>query len=450
MDLIKHIVIEIRPRLCSCSVVIITNSRLSEKSINISIRPNYIIINQSDDQFSKKKIEAKKQKNLRRDSSSSYESYSDSEDEKYLQSQFVNVSSYCKLIPNSLSSLKVEHNFMSFRILTEPAGPNSSGTIYNEVLTDVNNIIVNENKKNFCAHEKLPILLKESVSVKMQCSNCSSDLFVANDTTGLSFNRILELPSDNMDMSDWFCHNHDHEKDDKNTDEKKSSLVPSQTDIFYGLGYFLVNFCNVKQRLVEFNKKRDLINCERCFSCIGSKNQKAACFKFWDSCVKFVEDGESHKCFHFFHKVTQNELKNVALENFLHIIKYAIKTSIIDTVASTCKIIFECQVTDDVKKSMLIWIMDKNLHILKSNLSCESETNKNEIKLDYIFTSKLLYKSEEGSDVLRNWLNDPCVQTFEISKDMFLEGNKHLNEMSNYIPVSFRKSNDFSVSYLRI
>lgn len=443
MDLVKHIIVEIRPRLCSCSVVIVTNTRLSEKSLNVSVRPNHIIINQSDDQFTKKKSEAKKRKILRRDSSSSYESYSDSEDEKYSQSRFVNVSSYCKLIPNSLSSLKVENNFMSFRILTEPAGAEASGTIYNEVLSNVNYKIVHDNKKNYCLHEKLPILLAESASVKLQCSNCSSDVF---DASG-SFNRILELPSDNMDMSDWFCHNHGHcEKND----EPRNSLVPSRSDVFYGLGYFLVNFCNVKQRLVEFNKNRDLVNCERCFSCIGSKSQKATCYRFWDSCVRFVDDSASHESFHFFHKVTQTEPKNVALENFLHIIKYAIKTSIIDTVASTCKIILECKISDAVTKSMLVWIMDKNLHVLKSDLDCELETNKNEIKLDYIFTSKLLYKYDESSDVLKNWLNDPCVQTFEISKDMLHEGNKHLNEMSNYIPVSFRKSNEFFVSYLKI
>ncbi|XP_077299893.1 uncharacterized protein LOC143920802 [Arctopsyche grandis] len=455
MDVIQNVVIEMRPRLCSCNVVIITNPGFAEKyHLKVSVRPNYIIVNYTDYQTTKKKSLPKRRRSMRTDSSSSYESYSDSEEESYSYSKFINITSHCKLIPSSLSSLKIEDNFISFRILTEPIGPNSSGTFFNEVFNDsTSNVPVDDGDRNFCLVEKLSIFLKKSVKVKLQCSNCSNDMFKIKNNecddaaAALSFNRILELPSDNLDMSEWFCHKHDH------GNESGETLAPSETDVYYGLYYFLVNAFNIKQSLVDFNKKRNIVHCERCFSWLGVKLHDSTCFQFWDSCVKFVEnidsENKSTRVFRFFHRVAQPETANVALSNFICLIKYAIKNTVIDSMTSTCKIMFECKMTSDSIKCILVWIMDRNLDILKTKSYVEGD-NQNEIKLDRVLTSKLLYKIDDNSEMVKNWSNDSLVQSFDISKDMFLEGSKHLSEMSCYIPHSFRNTNDFFVSYLKI
>ncbi|GBP26835.1 m7GpppX diphosphatase [Eumeta japonica] len=86
----------------------------------------------------------------RRSSASSVESLSDCfSDEECAEVEVISIDEFCQLIPNSMSGLKINKNNISFRILTEPK---TEGTI--------------------------------------------------------KFDRILELPSENIDMSDWFCHNH--------------------------------------------------------------------------------------------------------------------------------------------------------------------------------------------------------------------------------------------------
>lgn len=422
--LIKDIFMELRSRLRSCNVYITTTVDFKKNcNLKISIQSTGIVLNyylnDSYDVFLK----------TRRDSLSSIESLSDcySEEESDV-TEIIPIDEFCRIIPNSMSGLKIDRNNISFRILTEPK---NGGNFYNELLTpNVNAINNNKNVNN------AKIDIKIGDYVKIICSNCVNTI---SDNV-VKFDRILELPSENMDMSEWFCHNHG------NTSNNELVLKQSKYDLLYRLCFIVINNCMLNEKINKFNMKRAVYHCNRCLAWLGLKNNETV--KLFNSTIKIIRDGNTDTLF----KYNKTELFDyISTNDFIYTIECMIKEFNLGfQYAIMCKLILECTISAEKKHFLLIWVMDKELQVLKNSDEYIPD-NVEKIKLISSRLTKILYKVEMSlNDEVESWICDPGVVSTEISKTMFYNGLEHLRNMSMKVPESFRTTNGYTVSYLNV
>lgn len=413
--LVQSIFIELRARLRSCNVFITTGIDFSKNcNLKISIQSNCIVLNYyNDDRRSK-----------RRDSLSSIESLSDccSDDETDLTS-IIPINEFCKIIPNSMSCLKIDKSTISFRILTEPK---NGGNFYNEFLTT-------DNMNNSSSNNKIKVNINANENFKIVCSNCSNTI-----SEEVRFGRILELPSANLDMSEWFCHGHCH----GDTSQKDVLLKPLKNDFLYRLTYFVIENTLLSERTNKFNAKREVYHCNRCLAWLGLKNKDRV--KFFNSEVKFTHNDNEMQA--FTHK---SEMDNIHTNDFIYTIENMTKEFNLGLqYIVMCKIVLECTISAANKQYLLIWIMDKELQVLRNY---GEHILNNKIQLQSTLLTKILYKIELSlSEEVESWLADPTVVSTDISKTMFSQGIEHLQKMSLKVPESFRNTNGYYVSYLKV
>lgn len=407
---------ELRSRLRSCNVFITTGIDFNKNcNLKISIQSNCIILNYYNDDARYK----------RRDSLSSIESLSDcySDDESDISSM-IPLQEFCRIIPNSMSCLKIDKNTISFRILTEPK---NGGNFYTELLpasNTSNSEIKNELKINIAPNENLKIV----------CSNCSN----AISNKEIIFERILELPSANLDMSEWFCHNHSH----GNSSQNDVALKPLKNDFLYRLTYFVIDVSNLAQKTNKFNSKRDIYHCNRCLAWLGMKEKDRV--KFFNSEVRFSNNDNEKQV--FTHK---SDVKNVHINDFIYTIEKMTKEFNLGLQYTVmCKIVLECTISATNKQYLMIWIMDKELQVLRN---FGERIFNDKILLKSTILTKILYKLELSlNEEVESWLADPTVVSTDVSKNMFSQGLEHLQNMSLKVPESFRYTNGYCVSYLKM
>lgn len=424
--LIKNIFVELRSRLRSCNVYITTTIDLTKNcTLKINLQSNSIILNYYPNS------ESHSYDITRKDSVSSIESIESlsdcySEDDTDII-EVIPISEFCHIIPNSMSGLKIDKYNISFRILTEPK---NGGNFYQELLAANKQIttktIGNAPKLNLNAGEE----------IKIVCANC---LNVVSENV-IKFDRILELPTENLDMSDWFCHNHGH----SSHDHEVVTLKSNKYDLLYRLTYFLVNFCVLSDKCNKFNAKRNVYHCNRCLAWLGSKVKDDV--KLFNSTIKIVQQGIENHIFGY------QDSNDVSLNDFIYTIESMSKEFNIGfQYAIMCKIVLECNISATKKQYLLIWIMDKELQVLKNAEDYVETENEDKIKLVSSFLTKILFKVEMClSDEVQVWLSDPSIVSSEISKSMFKSGVDHLRKMSLKVPESFRTTNGYSVSYLKV
>ncbi|CAH0718406.1 unnamed protein product, partial [Brenthis ino] len=394
---------ELRSRLRSCNVYIITNVDFKRDcNLKISIQSNCILLNY----YNNRK---------RRDSLSSIESLSDYSDDE-MDSCVIPVHEFCHIIPNSMSCLKIDKNTISFRILTEPK---NGGNFYAEFITPTDN---KEMKI-----DKLNINLEKDDAVQFLCANCSN--LISNGLT--KFDRILELPTTNLDMSEWFCHGHGN---------THNEVKPNKLDFLYRLTYFAIDNDILSEKANKFNSKRTAYHCNRCLAWLGVKSKNTV--KLFNSEVKINQNNtEKHV---FSHK---NTTQSVIKDDFIYTVECMTKEFNLGMqYTMMCKIVLECTISTSKKQFLLIWVIDKELQVLKNTETRISD----KVLLQSSYLTKILYKIElEMNEEVENWLADPGVVSTEISKNMFGQGVKHLEEMSLKMPESFRYTNGYCVSYLK-
>jgi hypothetical protein len=407
---------ELRTRLRSCNVYITTGVDFSRNcNLKISIQSNCIVINYYDDSDKLK----------RRDSLSSIESLSDcescSEDESDA-STVIPINEFCQIIPNSLSCLKIDKNIISFRILTEPK---DGGNFYKELLSSTNNL---DNK----VHSNLTLNVKVGDEFKIVCTNCSN--VISHDT--VKFDRVLELPTVNLDISDWFCHGHSHNA--PTTD----ILKPNQNDFLYRMTFFMLNKYMLSEKTNKFNLKRDSYHCNRCLAWLGLKCKESV--KLFNSEVK-ITNGNVEKTV-FSHKTPSQD---IITDDFVYTIeKMTREFNLGLQYMVMCKMVLECAVSANNKQYLLIWIIDKELQVLKDT---GEHIENDKIQLQSSFLTKVLYKVECSlNDEVEVWLSDPGVVSTDVSKNMFRNGVEHLQKMSQKMPECFRNTNGYCVSYLKV
>lgn len=416
--LIKNIFIELRSRLRSCNVFITTGIDFTKNcNLKISIQANCIVLNYYNDDYDKSK---------RRDSLSSIESLSDcySEDE-FEVSCVIPVRQFCQIIPNSMSCLKIDKSTISFRILTEPK---NGGNFYKELLST----------NNFDSSTKgnvLKLNVKVGEELKITCANCSNIVSGNN----VKFDRILELPTANLDMSEWFCHGHGHAHGD--VPQPDGVLKPNKSDFLYRLTFFVINNSLLSDKTNKFNSKREVYHCNRCLAWLGLKNKDTV--KLFNSEVKIHQNDSDNVV--FAHKT----IEDIHTDDFIYTIEHLTREFNIGFQYTVmCKIVLECTISATKKQYLLIWVMDKELQVLRNDVDTIFD---DKIELQSSLVTKILYKVEFCmNDEVESWMSDPTVVSTDISKGMFSNGLAHLQQMSLKVPEYFRNTNGYCVSYLKV
>ncbi|VVC99352.1 unnamed protein product [Leptidea sinapis] len=409
--LVKNVIVELRSRLRSCNVYITTNIDFKKNcNLKISIQANCIVLNYYNDC------------DKRRDSLSSIESLSDYSDDDSNVTCSIPINEFCYVIPNSMSCLKIDNNTVSFRILTEPK---NGGGFYSEFLTT-------KSLENTVKINKLNVNLQSNEYVKVICSNCSN--IVSNGL--VKFDRILELPTTNIDMSEWFCHGHGHGSTTPN------EVTPNKQDFLYRLTFFVVNHNILSDKTNKFNAKRVIYHCNRCLAWLGLKNKDTV--KLYNSDVKLIQNNVEKRAFG--HKNTTGDL---IIDDFIYTIECMMNEFNLGMQYTLMyKIVLECSISVTNKQYLLIWIMDKELQVLRNK---DEIILTDKIKLQSTFLTKVLYKIENAlNDEVETWLSDPSVISTDISKSMFCRGVDHLKKMSLKVPEMFRYTNGYSISYLKV
>ncbi|XP_056647928.1 E3 ubiquitin-protein ligase E3D [Diorhabda sublineata] len=297
-----------------------------------------------------------------------------------------------KIVTNSLSSLRVTVNFLSFRFLTEITHENK-GSFKAEFLQNTVASIESLSNK--------PLLSTNSRYI-IQCANCKKSL-----SNHLQFHRVLPLPSETLDASDWFCHNHGN--------SGSISLDPKPNDLFYSQCFVHINI----ECAINLKVSNNVLVCKFCLKWLGKKHNNNT-IKLWFNTVMFSNDNTS--------------IASSSLEDCFQVIKNTLKLSL----HNASKLILSCQTSRTNTDTLLLWVLEKNLHILFGE-ECLKDHH----------VAKVLFKFVKIDDILlKEWHDDSLVSNIDISKPMMVDLLTNLYKCNELFPLEYSKSNDFRVSYL--
>lgn len=386
---IKSFVIEHRSRIQAGNCFISSNSSLDKHQTKVSLKSSEIVI-QFDDHT--QKIETK---------------------------------NFFTINIKSFHSLVVKDSFISFRFITA-----------NETQFDTELLKANGTSNKFQSVKLNVNNDKDNEDVSIRCSNCDSLLTIDKEVT---LRRILELPSSNLDVSDWFCHRHGDGKiftdpsganDESSTacfNEATQQFQPRLGDVFYGPFCLLMNSQLFDK--TRWRQKRKLIHCKRCLQLMGESS--SAITKFWWESVKFNAKP-------FFDVASPIDLIKNVIKNHLACDGLALVPIV--------KIIFESAMpADDQKVHILIQVMDKNLQLLKFDTKESSLQARQSVKVMYL---KLSQGSADDERTLKYWQKDINVSTYELSFKMYHIMCEYLQAQSELIPEAYRHNNCFQLSYI--
>lgn len=298
-----------------------------------------------------------------------------------------------QVLKNSLSSLKISDKSMSFRFLTNNS-LEKVGTFKAEFLQNTVASIESLSNKP---------LLSKGTRYTIHCSNCKKAL-----SDAIEFSRILPLPSDGSDSSDWFCHNHGNKTD--------FSLDPKETDVFYSQCFVHMNVNNLKN-LKHSNK---VLACKYCLQWLGIQHNDIT-LKFWFNTVTFSSDTGS--------------IHTSSLEDIFQTIKSCFKYSF----HNSSKLFISCKTSPNSVNTLLLWVLEKKLQILYG----EPDVVEHNV-------AKVLFKfiEKDNNTLVNQWRNDTLVSILDISKPMMIDLLNKLHKCNKLFPLEYSKSNDFKVSYL--
>lgn len=322
---------------------------------------------------------------------------------------------------NSLSLLIAKNNLISFRINIAssfceeilPINPTCNAGTMNQVALNVN------------PETKFSII----------CDNCSGPL-----SNALHFRRVLELPSEQMDSNDWFCHKPSDTNSSCNGQQQicnTSSLEPTEFDLFYG------NFFGIIQRNhiinIQINSQRQMIHCKRCLNHIGV-NVSESTVKLWDGNIKIIRNlcNQPERLF-----INSESL----FRNFLVIVdRISYDYQVIGR--QTIKLLFEARNSNGTM-FLFIQTMARNLEIYQMNRESEG-SDRRRATMNRVDGIKCLFLCEENTDqnLVKFWQKDVNVVSAQISIRMLDATVEHLHNLSKYVPEQFRMNNGFCLSYL--
>lgn len=321
---------------------------------------------------------------------------------------------------NSLSLLIAKDNLISFRI-------NIASSFREEILPM-------QSQMEAGSMKQLSLSVEPTTEFSIVCDNCSGPL-----SNALQFRRILELPSEQMDSNDWFCHK--PETTACNGQHQpvfdRSSLMPAEDDLLYGNFFALFHRKHIIN--IHINAQHRMIHCRRCLSHIGESVGDSLALKLWDGNIKIIRNTENTPARLF------NE-SNSLFHNFLVIVD-RISYDYQMLGRQTLKLLFEANSSKGTT-FLFIQTMARNLEIYQMNKTDAEQTDR--ATMQRVDGIKCLFLCEENTDrtLVEFWQKDVNVVSANISIGMLDATVEHLHLLSKYVPEQFRMNNGFCLSYL--
>lgn len=343
---------------------------------------------------------------------------------------------------NSLSLLIVRGNLISFRINT------STCDSFKAEIYPLHGV---EEDASVDSKLQLHVNINANDEFKVVCDTCSGPL-----TDSLRFRRVLELPSENMDLNEWFCHRphdhdaappepshrshdcghgHEHHSVESNRKYNVTKFTPADEDLLYGNFFVLLQLR--KMHNIKVDSSSQLIHCRRCFKHIGEtiKNQSA---RVWNGNVRVHRnDMSTHRLF----------AGTTEFMNFLFIVD-RISKDFKMLGRQSQKLLFEAQDFSGVVKFLFLHLMAKTVEIYQMEPSTDPITDY--ITLVRIEGTKCLFRCEQNADqaLLQFWQNDVNVVCAQLSIEMLDCVVDCLENYSRFVPETYRVNNGFCLSYL--
>jgi HECT-like Ubiquitin-conjugating enzyme (E2)-binding len=321
------------------------------------------------------------------------------------------------LKPQTLSSLSVDRRHLSFRVNTVPS--------------KVPAVRPQHSISNF----NLAVNLKTTEMYRILCSNCDVQLGRGQ------FSRILELPSDSLDMSEWFCCSHKHSDQPafpgvEDTGKEKSNsnrFSPKSDEILFGNFYALFS-----RTLFEgAEASGSLVTCQGCGHVLGEEVRRTSALKIWNENLKFLtEPGDVHRLFD----------STDFYANFVFIVQKCLAFEAQMGMPGPSHLLLEAKMMDGTFKFLFLQVMDKNLQIFRS-----VPVGGDVFELKSTSTVKVMFQVlDQGSALLKTWQNDSTVNELQISPTMMEAALDKLAQNSTKMPEIFRSFDGFTITYLNL
>jgi len=237
--------------------------------------------------------------------------------------------------------------------------------------------------------------------------------------------RVLPLPSGSWqaDSLDWYCC--------VNKLKQAPVLTPRLSDLLYNSYCFVVDISNISKDAVDiiYADKELKNDCEDTTECVGDECVTVVTCKACDSEIGSLSRDSLHIwCSSVLLKYgTTCFSTNADVETIQDCFKVIINSFVIESISAMPRVMLR----DRTGNSVILWVIDKNLTIMKSE-------EKGVVKESVI---KILMK--EGNDV-----PDKTVEVVELSCILFDTGLNILRKTTENLPMSFKVANEFMVAYL--
>lgn len=311
-----------------------------------------------------------------------------------------------RIIPTSLSSLRVGAGWLSFRIQTTPVD-SLFGSFGTELVST--SATKNGNSQKYCSSIELP---PKETDLEISCTCCHNVL-----TKVMNLRKVLPLPTEDCEPGEWFCCSH-------NGDDYSILLEPGKSDYFYGPFYSVLNRDNF---IAKLKIHSNAVVCNRCLAVIGVP-YSADSLKIWNCCVEYDKCEEKKSSLR---KHQANALKDFQIA----------VTSCYDDCPGE-RILLEASECGKTQY-LLIKPMELNLDLL---VAPKEAHHLNAIRLETKKVAKVLYEYGETEKTRRNDYSD--AKHLRIALKSMLAGMEHLVASSKQIPPIYRNADEYHIGYV--
>ncbi|KAH0534711.1 hypothetical protein KQX54_007194 [Cotesia glomerata] len=276
-------------------------------------------------------------------------------------------------VNSSVTSLQFLDQWIIFRIQL------SQSTLYDS--SDLKN---NKKTEVLTTGIDLPPAQK---SFELTCTGCKNSI-TKNEVL---FERVLSLPSEECEPSEWFCCSHS-----------------------------VVDYKNIL--LTDYNE----VTCNRCLSVLGAVNNDGS-FRIWSHSLQFASSEDLG--------ASAGQKKSPLIDFKLALKEFVKKGNLYEEIHFFAS-------EQEKKVSLLIKIMDKNLLMLTQS-SVESSV---EVMLDERCVIKVLYKVlDDGSEPLKDASN---CSAYRLSLSSIHAAVDHLTTSSLKLPLIYRTTETYCIGYI--
>lgn len=257
-----------------------------------------------------------------------------------------------------------------------------------------------------------PLLLscQENEPITINCRDCRAEL-----VAGRSYRRLREFPSLLVDPTEFFCHNHGPAGK-----TQPISLVPAETDLFYGLNYVVINFNEESSCMLN---RDDHLYCQRCMRYLGLTMFDGAAARIWADAVRWRPAGAATNApdRHFFQNSTLTQL-------FKRLLHSLWPQPLPQLCLNTSRAVLVTSLPNRNQQYMFLHVVESQLRVLR-----RIRPNSNRLRC---FRACKLYYGVFGANppLLEKWQAQQTLPQMDVSPNMFLKIQKRLETNGHLIP----------------